>query len=131
MSGRGRRAMSLDGTSRQVRRTRAALIGAFNELVVARRYADIRIADIIRRADVGRSTFYEHFRNKDAVLRQSLGPVLAVVADAVRDDCDTRRLGHVLDHFRENARLARGLLNSPSAPQVLAGLVAERLAALP
>ena len=115
---------------RQVRKTRAAILGAFNKLILERRYGDIRVADIIRGADIGRSTFYEHFRNKDAILRESLSHVVAVLADAVCDDCDLNRLQFILDHFRENSRLARGLMIGPSAPQVvivLAGLIEERL----
>jgi AcrR family transcriptional regulator len=118
--------------NRQVRKTRTALLEAFNKLVLARRYADIRVADIIRRADVGRSTFYEHFRSKDDLLRQSLSGVLAAVADAVEDGCDLARLRWMLEHFGENSRLARGLVNGPSARQVvavLAGLIDERLTA--
>jgi AcrR family transcriptional regulator len=124
--------MATDGLSRQSRKTRAALLQAFNGLAVERRYADIRIADVIRRADVGRSTFYEHFRNKDDVLRQSLAGLLGIVAAAVEEGCDTTHLRFVLDHFRENSALARGLINGPSAPQVvavLAGLIEQRLAA--
>ena len=56
--------------NRQVRKTRAALLDAFGRLVLERGYADIRIADVIRQANVGRSTFYEHFRSKDDLLRQ-------------------------------------------------------------
>ncbi len=120
-------------SGRQVRKTRAALLSAFNQLIVERRYADIRIGDIIRKADVGRSTFYEHFRNKDEILRQSLARVLTVIADTVEETCDRDALRWTLEHFRENTRLARGLLNGPSAPQVvavLAGLIKERLTRL-
>lgn len=118
--------------SRQVRKTRAALLDAFRDLVLTRRYADIRVQDVIRRADVGRSTFYEHFRDKDDLLRESLSPILTVLADTVGvGDC--QRLPHVLEHFRENSRLARGLANGPSAAQVvavLAALIRDRLVGL-
>ena len=125
--------MSSDGQNRQVRKTRASIVGAFNELVVERRYGDIRIADIIRRADTGRSTFYEHFRNKDDLLRESLSPVLSILAEAVEEGCDMQRLRHILEHFRENSKLARGLLNGPSSTQVvavLANLIEGRLEVL-
>ncbi len=118
--------------SRQARKTRASLLEAFGELVLERRYPDIRIADIIRRADVGRSTFYEHFRNKDDLLRESLSGVFNVVAEAVEDGCDLNRLVFILEHFRQNSRRARALVNGPSAPQVvavLATLLEARLAA--
>lgn len=121
--------MAVAASGRQVRKTRQALLGAFNELVLGRRYADIRVADIIGRADVGRSTFYEHFRDKDDIFRQSVTPVLAVLATAADAGCDIRHLQHMLDHFRENLTAARGMLNGPCCPQVvtvLAGLVAGR-----
>ena len=40
------------------------------------------------------------------------------------------RLIWVLEHFRENIRLARGLVNGPSCPQIvglLAGMIEERV----
>src|SRR5580700_10060156 len=110
------------GVDRQVRKTREAIVAAFNELVLERRYQDIRVANIIGLADIGRSTFYEHFRDKDDVLRRSLGGILTAVADAAGDGCDTTRLRVVLDHFREQRRLALGLLSGPSAYEVTAVL---------
>jgi AcrR family transcriptional regulator len=126
--------MHTDVHNRQTRKTRAAFLGAFNKLVLERRYPDIRVADIIRRADVGRSTFYEHFRNKDDLLRQSLQPVLSVLAEAIEEKVDPKRVQFILEHFRENMHLARGLVNGPSSPQVvsvLANLIEERLASPP
>ncbi|CAN5182144.1 TetR/AcrR family transcriptional regulator [soil metagenome] len=116
--------------NRQAKRSRAALLTSFNELVLTRRYDDIRISDILDRANVGRSTFYEHFRNKDDLLRQSMSPILSVFAAAASDSCDRAKLHWVLEHFRENIRLARGLFNGPSCPQIvglLASLIEEHL----
>lgn len=53
---------------RRVRRTRAALHRALIELMLSRPYARITVRDIIDRADVGRSTFYAHYRDKDDLL---------------------------------------------------------------
>jgi AcrR family transcriptional regulator len=83
---------------------------------------------------VGRSTFYEHFRNKDDLLRQSMSHILSVFADAVSGSWETSKLVWVLEHFRENIRLARGLVNGPSCPQIvglLASLIEERLSDSP
>jgi AcrR family transcriptional regulator len=116
---------------RQARRTRGALFGAFHDLVLGRRYSDIRVADIIRRADVGRSTFYEHFRDKDDLLRQSLSPVLRPLADAVSETCNLCELRFALDHFRQHHLRTRAMLNGPSGSEVvgvLAGLIEKRLA---
>lgn len=53
---------------RRVRRTRRALHQALIGLMLERGYARITVQDILDRADVGRSTFYAHFRNKDDLL---------------------------------------------------------------
>src|SRR5246500_180928 len=56
---------------RRVRRTRAALRDAFIALVLEKGYEKTTIQDILDRADVGRSTFYVHFRDKEALLTSS------------------------------------------------------------
>lgn len=43
---------------KRTERTRSALCNAFFELVLSQPYSRIKIADIIAKADVGRSTFY-------------------------------------------------------------------------
>ena len=56
-----------DKQDRRIQRTRSALLQAFVSLLLEpRRYDQIKVGDIVERANVGRSTFYEHFRNKDA-----------------------------------------------------------------
>jgi AcrR family transcriptional regulator len=55
-------------TDRRVRRTRAAVTDAFLALVRERGYERVTVQDILDRADVGRSTFYSHFRDKEALL---------------------------------------------------------------
>ena len=55
-------------TDRRVRRTRRALGDALIGLLHEKRYEDITVQDILDRADVGRSTFYAHFVDKDSLL---------------------------------------------------------------
>ena len=50
-----------------MRRTRAALRTALLALVTERGYDKVTVQDVLDRADVGRSTFYAHFRDKDAL----------------------------------------------------------------
>ena len=50
-------------------------MAAFFSLVLSQRYHEIRVGDVLVRSGVSRSTFYEHFRNKDELLAASLeGP---------------------------------------------------------
>jgi AcrR family transcriptional regulator len=50
---------------RRSRRTRQMLGRALVELMAEKRYDSITVQEIIDRADVGRSTFYAHFRDKE------------------------------------------------------------------
>jgi len=56
---------------RRVRRTRRAILDAFLSLVEANGYEKTTVQDILDRADVGRSTFYAHYRDKEALLLAS------------------------------------------------------------
>src|SRR5512138_2230623 len=53
---------------RRVRRTHAALRGALVDLIVERGWDGFSVQDLCDRADVGRSTFYLHFADKEEVL---------------------------------------------------------------
>lgn len=53
---------------RRVVRTRLALGNALVELMLARRFDDISVQQVLDRARVGRATFYAHFRNKNDLL---------------------------------------------------------------
>lgn len=52
----------------RVVRTRRALGSALVELMLARRFDDISVQQVLDRARVGRATFYAHFRNKNDLL---------------------------------------------------------------
>jgi len=111
--------------------SRAALMSAFNELVVTERYTDFGVSEIVHKADVSRSTFYEHFKSKDDLLRQSLSRVIAPLAATCDAHYDSPLLLFMVEHLRENRTLALGLINGPSSKQVIAlfaSLIEERLA---
>lgn len=59
-------------SDRRIRRTRQALQGALIELIIERGYEATTVADIAERADVGRSTFYAHFADKEDLLRSGI-----------------------------------------------------------
>jgi AcrR family transcriptional regulator len=56
----------------RVRRTQRRLREAIVALIHEKSYPDIAVSEILERADVGRSAFYAHFRNKDALLASSI-----------------------------------------------------------
>jgi AcrR family transcriptional regulator len=51
-----------------VRRTRELLRNALTSLILEKGYEHVTVQDICDRADVGRSTFYAHFRDKQELL---------------------------------------------------------------
>jgi len=55
---------------RRTQRTRRRLSGALVELVKEKRFDDITVQNVIERADVGRATFYSHFRDKEDLFEQ-------------------------------------------------------------
>ncbi|MEV7534501.1 TetR/AcrR family transcriptional regulator [Streptomyces hydrogenans] len=63
---------------RRVRRTRAALRQALVELVLDKGFHAVTVEEITERADVGRATFYAHYRDKEDLL-------VGVVRDLAED----------------------------------------------
>ena len=68
---------------RRVRRTQHALRHALMELVMEKGYDRVTVQDVIDRADVGRSTFYSHFRDKEDLF-------LSGIEDEVREAFDAK-----------------------------------------
>ena len=85
---------------RRVRRTRAALTRALVDLVLEKRYRSITVQDLLDRADVGRSTFYSHYRGKDDLLLRSFEAMLEMFDGCVDADTDRPRLAPVEELFR-------------------------------
>ena len=118
------------GEDRRVARTRAALIAAFDHLVLSRRPRRIRVADIVAKARVGRSTFYDHYRGADDIHMAALARPFAILADAAAGAGDEARLAALVAHFWENRQRARESFMGPMSGKVsrlLAAMVEERL----
>lgn len=117
-------------TDRRIARTREALIGAFNHLVLVRRQRHIRVADIVAEANIGRSTFYEHFQSADDIMLQSLRRPLAALADAGAGQGDVDRVTTLLAHFWENRQRAREMMTGSldaRRTRLLAEMIEARL----
>jgi AcrR family transcriptional regulator len=63
---------------RRVRKTRGLLLRALGELLHEKRYDAIVVQEILDRANVGRSTFYAHFRDKDELLQSAIQDLVHV-----------------------------------------------------
>ncbi len=91
---------------RRVARTRSA----FNHLILTKGYQTLTAADVAEQANIGRSTFYEHYRGKEDILAESLIPILAPLADSCVQNEPSPELIATVEHFWESRRLAKALL---------------------
>lgn len=97
---------------RRTQRTRRALVDAFVWLVHQRnRFESVRIGDIIERANVGRSTFYEHFKDKNAVLAVAFEPFFLALSGIVDERQDARQLVAMLELCWTQREIGRSLLS--------------------
>lgn len=98
---------------RRTLKTRAALLTAFRDLVLSHGYAKVAVGDIIRRAQIGRSTFYLHFTSKQALLTHSLDVPCTGLAACVDRHIAAERLVPLLEHFRDQRHLNRVFFEEP------------------
>lgn len=70
---------NLEKPDRRVARTQRRLREALHSLIHERDYDSIAVKEILDRADVGRSAFYMHFRDKDELLVSALHEILEAV----------------------------------------------------
>ena len=109
---------------RRKAKTVKAIKGAFEELIKEKKYSDISVQDIIDAADVGRATFYDHFKSKEEVLDSISSGIFAHITDEdLHAECHhdfskmqdfTHRIVHMLYHLSEDKEVIFGILSSES-----------------
>jgi len=86
---------------RRILRTRRAIALALIDLVAEKRYDAITIRELLDRADIGRSTFYAHYRGKDDLLLTSFRRMLeSLDACLDNDPPGSSRVAPVEELFR-------------------------------
>jgi AcrR family transcriptional regulator len=85
---------------RRVSRTRRALKEALTDLILEKGYEAVTVQDVIDRADVGRSTFYAHFIDKDDLLMAILADLDVPGPDTEGWQPDDPAFGWTLELFR-------------------------------
>jgi AcrR family transcriptional regulator len=70
---------------RRVRRTRELLWRSLVDLTLERGYDKVSVQDILDRADIGRSTFYSHYQNKDDLLTSRFEDLRADIVAAAQE----------------------------------------------
>lgn len=125
---------------RRVQKTRMALRDALIELILERGWDETNVQDLCDRANVGRSTFYTHFADKEELLIGGLGDLRKALRQQAPAAAGAQPLAFargIIEHAHEQRRLFRALLGKRSGHVVqqrfralLLGLIKEDLAAL-
>src|SRR6267378_4922049 len=107
----------------RTQRTRHHLSGALVELIQEKRFDDITVQNVIDRADVGRSTFYSHFRDKEDLFQKNWERFLDMLAQQI----DWEKAGQasfvpvvfLFRHLQEAQTFYKGLVRSRKSDSVL------------
>jgi len=103
---------------RRVARTRNALKAALTDLILEKGYEAVTVQDVIDRADMGRSTFYAHFDDKDQLLLAILADLQVPGPDTSASKRDDPAFGWTLELFRHagsSKRLFKAVASSQNA----------------
>jgi AcrR family transcriptional regulator len=107
---------------RRVLRTREALRVALMELMVEVGWDGMEVQTLCARANVGRSTFYQHFLNKEELLVSSLGDLQSMLEQqaqtAPAGQAGLRFVPGLFDHAFEAQELFRAVIGRRSAQYV-------------
>jgi AcrR family transcriptional regulator len=116
---------------RRSQKTREALGRAFIRLVLSRGYEVVSIGEICDEANVGRSTFYAHYKSKKGLLEESLQRPSTGLAGCVAADATPQDLLPLLAHFNEQKASNRVFFETPIRAlwvKTLARVIEVRLA---
>ena len=104
-----------DKQDRRSQRTRHLLSAALVELIREKDYNTITVSDIIERANVGRSTFYAHYHDKDDLFVGEMDRVIEVLSQRIPGQEEIPffpSLG-LFTHVGEEYQLYKALLWTP------------------
>ncbi len=104
-----------DKNDRRSQRTRHLLGEALVALIREKDYNTITVSDIIERANIGRSTFYAHYRDKDALFVGELERVIEVLSHHIpnQDEIPFFPSLGLFRHVGEEYELYKALLWTP------------------
>ncbi|MDY0748270.1 helix-turn-helix domain-containing protein [Paucibacter sp. R3-3] len=118
-SGRPRESVRKPVVDRRISRTRQSIDKAFLLLLQKRGYESVGVSDIVREANVGRATFYEHYTSKDELLRVQLRQVLGAMLRGGPDQPDLLDAMPLFAHVREVPMLYRLVAGRSAAARSL------------
>jgi AcrR family transcriptional regulator len=100
---------------RRVLRTRRTLHQALVSLILERGWDEISVLDVCDRANVGRSTFYVHFGDKEDLLLSGFDELKHELRMHHSGEGVLSFAAELIEHARDNQRLFRALIGKKSA----------------
>jgi AcrR family transcriptional regulator len=105
-------------TDRRIQRTRESLHRALIDILIEQPYDSINVQHILDRANVGRSTFYTHFKDKEDLLVSGVDNLHAFLG-ARRKSGDAIGFSLAMfEHAYEFRKVYRALVLTPVWPRV-------------
>ena len=108
-------------------------MSAFVDLLLAEGYEAVTVERVVAGANVGRSTFYIHYKSKEDIFRQSMTRPSSALAVIVGHDIAPAMLVPILEHFHDQKKLNRVFFDWPIRPiwvKCLASMIEPRLVAV-
>jgi AcrR family transcriptional regulator len=118
--------------SPRVERTQQALVESLLELIVEKGYDRTTVEDVLRRADVGRTAFYDHFENKQDLLLRRIGeiPWLRTGPGQQNAHAITFDATFLFGHLADQRELIAALRGTPILDEAFARLRDQLLASV-
>jgi len=103
---------------RRIQKTKQLLSNALVALIIQKGYEAVTIQDIIDKANVGRSTFYAHFENKEQLLLSGHVTFKKLLTESVASGKTKSRsvdinFLYLYQHMKEQHHLAKALIGKP------------------
>lgn len=113
--------MAKKAPDRRVARTRQLLHDAFLALILEKGWDDVSVQDLCARANVGRSTFYLHFVDKEELLVEQLGHLRGWLRAQHKANAPGEALGFsrgLFEHAAEQRRMFAAVVGRKSGAAI-------------
>lgn len=120
--------MKTQKQDRRSRRSRQLIEAAFVSLLQERPYVDLTVQDILDRANIGRSTFYSHYWDKDDLLSSQTELIIDTLSQHLAADhknvggagkLPLIPVGPLFRHIQEQHQLYHALTRGPGLDLVI------------
>lgn len=108
---------------RRIQRTRQLLHDALFLLIIEQGYEEVTIADITERANLGRTTFYLHYQDKEDLLKTSIRALMHELQQDVEPSAEevcpySVRCIRIFQHVAQRQQLYRALLRETGSVNI-------------